>query len=106
VKVDVVLRTRKIGHCFPGGTGDAFDIWLELEGRDATGKLIYWSGAVEDDGRGVGSGPVERGAHFYKSYQLDGDGNPINKRNAWKAGNPLYTPLIQPGAADTAGPGT
>src|SRR6185312_15448569 len=30
VKVDVVVRTRKIGHFFPGGTVDAFDVWLEL----------------------------------------------------------------------------
>src|SRR5262249_31134950 len=31
VRVDVVVRTRKIGHFFPGGTVDAFDVWLELE---------------------------------------------------------------------------
>ena len=39
-RVDVVVRTRRIGHFFPGGTVDAFDIWLELEGRDANGKLV------------------------------------------------------------------
>ncbi len=32
-RVDVVVRTRKIGHFFPGGTLDSFDIWLELEGH-------------------------------------------------------------------------
>ena len=31
-RVDVVVRTRKIGHFFPGGTVDAFDVWLELQG--------------------------------------------------------------------------
>ncbi|MGH9783396.1 MAG: multiheme c-type cytochrome, partial [Terriglobia bacterium] len=98
VRVDVVVRTRRIGHFFPGGTVDAFDVWLELQGKDATGKLIYWSGAVEDEGRG----PVERGAHFYRSYQLDGDGNMINKRNAWQARSVLYVRLIPPGAADVA----
>ncbi|MBI3933587.1 MAG: tetratricopeptide repeat protein [Acidobacteria bacterium] len=98
VKVDVVVRTRKIGHFFPGGTVDAFDIWLELEGKDATGKVIYWSGMVEDDGKG----PVEKGAHFYRSYQLDGEGNMINKRNAWQARSVLYVRLIPPGAADVA----
>ena len=60
-RVDVVVRTRKIGHFFPGGTVDAFDIWLELEGRDASGKMIYWSGAVEDDGRG--RWPAPKGRH-------------------------------------------
>jgi tetratricopeptide (TPR) repeat protein/nitrate/TMAO reductase-like tetraheme cytochrome c subunit len=97
-RVDVVVRTRKIGHFFPGGTVDAFDVWLELEGRDATGKIIFWSGKIEDNGRG----PVEKGAHFYKSFQLDGDGNPINKRNAWAMRSLLYVRLIPPGAADVA----
>jgi tetratricopeptide (TPR) repeat protein len=97
-RVDVVVRTRKIGHFFPAGTVDAFDVWLELEGKDASGRVIFWSGRVEDDGRG----PVEPGAHFYKSYQLDGAGNPINKRNAWQARSVLYVRLIPPGAADVA----
>ena len=97
-KVDVVVRTRKIGHFFPGGTLDSFDIWLELQAKDADGKIIYWSGRVEDDGKG----PVEPGAHFYRAYQLDGEGNPINKRNAWQARSVLYVRAIQPGAADVA----
>jgi tetratricopeptide (TPR) repeat protein len=98
VRVDVVVRTRKIGHFFPGGTVDAFDVWLELQGRDAGGRVIYWSGRVEDGG----TGPVESGAHFYRSFLLDADGNHINKRNAWQARSALYVRLIPPGAADVA----
>jgi Flp pilus assembly protein TadD len=97
-RVDVVVRTRKLGHFFPGGTVDAFDVWLELQGKDADGKVIFWSGRVLDDGKG----PVEAGAHFYRSYQLDGEGNPINKRNAWQTRSVLYVHLIPPGAADVA----
>ncbi|MCL4795754.1 MAG: tetratricopeptide repeat protein [Bryobacteraceae bacterium] len=96
VRVDVVVRTRKIGHFFPGGTVDAFDVWLELVGRDAKGRTVFWSGRVEDEGRG----PVDPGAHFYRSLMLDGDGNPIDKRNAWQARSLLYVRLIPPGAAD------
>jgi tetratricopeptide (TPR) repeat protein len=98
VRVDVVVRTRAIGHFFPGGTVDAFDVWLELQGRDADGRVVFWSGRVEDGG----NGPVERGAHFYRAYQLDGEGNPIDKRNAWQARSVLYVRLIPPGAADVA----
>jgi tetratricopeptide (TPR) repeat protein len=98
VRIDVVVRTRKIGHFFPGGTVDAFDVWLELQAHDATGRMVFWSGQVEDDGRGA----VERGAHFYRSYLLDGAGNPIDKRNAWQARSLLYARLIPPGAADVA----
>jgi len=97
VKVDVVVRTRAIGHFFPGGTVDAFDVWLELQAKDAGGRVIFWSGMVEDGGKG----PVEAGAHRYQSYALDAKGNPIDKRNAWQARSVLYTRLIPPGAADT-----
>ena len=97
-RVDVVVRTRKIGHFFPGGTVDAFDVWLELQAKDADGRVIFWSGSVEDNGKG----PVEPGAHFYRSYQLDEQSNPIDKRNAWQARSLLYVRLIPPGAADVA----
>jgi tetratricopeptide (TPR) repeat protein len=43
---------------------------------------------------------VEAGAHFYRSFQLDGAGNPIDKRNAWQSRSLLYVRLIAPGAAD------
>jgi len=98
VRVDVVVRTRKIGHFFPGGTVDAFDVWLELTADDADGRRIFWSGMVEDGGRG----PVETSAHFYRAYLLDGAGNAINKRNAFQARSVLYVRLIPPGAADVA----
>jgi tetratricopeptide (TPR) repeat protein len=98
VLVDVVVRTRKVGHFFPGGTIDAFDVWLELKAEDDEGQTIFWSGKVEDDGKG----PVEKGAHFYRSLQIDSHGNFINKRNAWSTRSVVYVHLIPPGAADTA----
>ena len=97
VLVDVVVRTRKVGHFFPGGTVDAYDTWVELKGTDDTGQVVFWSGKVEDDGKG----PVDSGAHFYRSLQVDARGNPINKRNAWSTRSVVYTRLIPPGAADT-----
>ncbi len=97
VRVDVVVRTKKVGHFFPGGTVDAYDTWLELKGTDDKGQTIFWSGMVEDGGKG----PVEKGAHFYRSLQIDAHGNPINKRNAWATRAVVYVRLIPPGAADT-----
>ena len=96
-RVDVVVRTLKVGHFFPGGTVDAFDCWLELKATDDNEKVLFWSGMVEDNGRG----PVEPGAHFYRSLAIDAHGNPINKRNAWAARATVYAHLIPPGAADT-----
>ncbi len=97
VRVDVVVRTNKIGHFFPGGTVDAYDTWLELKATDDRGQTLFWSGKVEENGKG----PVEPGAHFYRSLQVDARGNPINKRNAWATRAVVYVRLIPPGAADT-----
>jgi tetratricopeptide (TPR) repeat protein len=95
--VDVVVRTRKVGHFFPGGTVDAFDVWVELEAIDDQGHVLLHSGAVAD----AGKGPVDPGAHFYRSQQLDAHGNVINKRNAWSTRSVAYVRLVPPGAADT-----
>src|ERR1700728_1216099 len=96
-RVDVVVRTRKLGHFFPGGTVDAYDCWLELKAVDDKGETFFWSGRAENDGKG----PVDPGAHFYRSLQIDAHGNPINKRNAWATRAAVYVRLIPPGAADT-----
>ena len=97
-RLDVVVRTRKMGHFFPGGTVDAFDCWLELSATDDKGRVIFWSGRAADEGKG----PVDPGAHFYRSLLIDSHANPINKRNAWAARATVYVHLIPPGAADTA----
>jgi len=95
VRLEVVVRTRKMGHFFPGGTVDAFDVWVELEARDSRGRTLLHSGGLEP------SGAVEPGAHRYRSLLLDEHGNPIDKRNAWAARSVAYVRLIPPGAADT-----
>jgi tetratricopeptide (TPR) repeat protein len=97
LRLEVVVRTRKVGHFFPGGTVDAFDVWVEVEAVDSNGKTIFHSGQALDDGKG----PVEPGAHMYRSLQLDDQGNWINKRNAWMTRSVAYVRLIPPGAADT-----
>ena len=97
VRVEVVVRTKRVGHFFPGGTVDAYDTWLELKAVDEKGQVVFWSGEVADDGKG----PVEKGAHFYRSLQVDAHGNPIDKRNAWATRAVVYVRLIPPGAADT-----
>lgn len=97
MRFEVVVRTRKVGHFFPGGTVDAFDVWVELQAVDENGKVLFWSGSVADDGKG----PVDKGAHMYRSLLLDEHGNVINKRNAWAARSVAYVRLIPPGAADT-----
>ncbi len=94
-RVDVVVRTRGVGHFFPGGTVDAYDCWLELRAEDEHGRMVFWSGAADEQS------PVEPGAHFYRALLIDARGNPINKRNAWANRATVYVRLIPPGAAET-----
>ena len=96
VRLEVVARTRKVCHFFPGGTVDAFDVWVDVEAVDDRGRVLLRSGALEH-----GTGAVDPAAHFYRSLQLDGHGNRINKRNAWATRSLAYVRLIPPGAADT-----
>ena len=98
-RIDVVVRTRGVGHRFPTGTIDAFDIWLEVKATDENGEIVFWNGRIAAPD---GNGPVDPSAHFYRAYMLDAHGNLINKRNAWAARTVLYSNTIPPGAADTA----
>jgi tetratricopeptide (TPR) repeat protein len=94
MRVDVVVRTRGVGHFFPGGTVDAFDVWLELKATDDTGRTLFWSGMADEHS------PVEPGAAFYRSLMVDARGNPIDKRNAFHSRAVVYVKLIPPGAGD------
>ena len=96
--IEVVVRTRGVGHQFPAGTIDAFDIWLEVKATDENGKIVFWNGRIAAPD---GNGPVDPKAHFYRGYMLDAHGNLINKRNAWAMRTVLYSRTIPPGAADT-----
>lgn len=94
-RFDVVERTLRLGHFFPGGTIDAFDVWLEFKALDGRGRPFFWSGFVKPNGQ------IDPSAHFYRSLLVDEHGHVINKRNAWAARAAVVVRLIPPGAADT-----
>ena len=95
--MDVVVRTRKVGHFFPGGTVDAFDCWLELYAMDE--KVTRFSGA--DARKMMAAGLSSRAHIFIIRCRSMRTAIPINKRNAWATRATVYVHLIPPGAADT-----
>ena len=70
--------------------------WNSRRSMTRAGDLLH-SGPAADDGKG----PVDPGAHFYRSLQLDEHGNPINKRNAWATRSVVLRAADPAGAADT-----
>lgn len=96
VTFDVVVRNLGVGHTFPGGTNDSNEGWLEFTVRDETGQVIASSGSLLDDRT------VDRAAHVYRSVMLDGEGNPILRRNTQDAHVTVFANVIDPGTADLA----
>ncbi len=94
IRFEVVVRTRNIGHAFPGGTIDSNEPWLEINGVDENGTLIFSSGKLQEDNR------VEPSAHFFRGVLLDSDGEFILKRNPHEWRTTLYNTSIPPGSAD------
>ena len=96
VTFDVVVRNLGVGHTFPGGTNDSNEGWLEFTIRDEEGRVIAQSGSLLDDRT------LDPAAHVYKSVMLDGEGNPILRRNTQDAHVTVFANVINPGTADLA----
>ncbi len=97
-RVDVVVRTRKIGHFFPGGTVDAFDIWLELQGKRRR-RHASSSGAAQVERRWQGR-RSKRARTSTARYQLDGTAIRSTSATRGRRAACCTSRLIPPGAAD------
>ncbi len=95
VNVELVVRTRGVGHQFTGGTTDSNMTWLEVTLLDASGTSLLMSGGMREDRF------VDQEAHAYRGLFLDAAGQEIDKRNGWDRRTPVYVRFIPPGAADT-----
>lgn len=73
--IDVVLRARRVGHRFPGGTMDSNEVWVEVEAHDGAGRLLGRSGGLDGEGR------LDEAAHLVRVQPVDGAGDPIARRD-------------------------
>jgi tetratricopeptide (TPR) repeat protein len=92
VTVEVVVRTRTVGHPFTNGTADSNETWVAFAGRDGSRSLIE-SGSLGPDGR------LDEAADRLSQLVLDGDGKPMDRRQPPDIHVPLYSNGIGPGAA-------
>ena len=94
VTVDVVVSNRNVGHSFPPEQRDIYEAWLEFEARDAAGRVVFHSGAVEPDGT------LEPSAHAYRTIPIDSAGNPITRHDIWNTRVGAFDRNIPAGRSD------
>ncbi len=77
--VELRINTTNVGieHHFPAAPLDLIDVWLEVELRDASGRALLASGAVDERGY------VDPSAHRLGGYVLDEHGKPLAYHRIW-----------------------
>ncbi|HEX2569167.1 MAG TPA: tetratricopeptide repeat protein [Polyangia bacterium] len=88
--VDLVLRSRGIGHRFPGGTMDSNEVWLEVEALDAAGQVIGKSGGRD------ASGALLPDTHLVRVQAVDGEGHPLLRRDPQHMRGVVYDNALGP----------
>lgn len=89
--VDVLLRSRGVGHRFPGGTMDSNEAWVDVRAYDRDGTLLAESGELD------GRGELGREAHLVRAQQVDGDGVPLSRRDVQHARGVVHDTALDPG---------
>ncbi|MBB3063168.1 multiheme c-type cytochrome [Microbulbifer rhizosphaerae] len=96
VTLKVLVNNIGVGHEFPGGTIDLNQAWVELLVRDATGKAVYSSGTLSEDGY------LDQDAHIYRSIPVDRHGKQVWTHELFNMVGETYKNVIAPGGSDIA----
>jgi tetratricopeptide (TPR) repeat protein len=92
VDVEVVVRTRGVGHPYTNGTADSNETWISLEASSATGRF-FASGVLDSAGR------LDPAADRLSMLVIDEDGEHMDRRQPQDIRFPLYNNGIGPGAS-------
>lgn len=90
--VEVVVRTRGVGHPYTNGTADSNETWVSLEGEGSGGRF-FRSGVLDEKGR------LDPACDRLDVYLIDHDGGHMDRRQPQDIHAPLYNNGIGPGAA-------
>ncbi|KAA0255378.1 tetratricopeptide repeat protein [Acidobacteria bacterium ACD] len=94
VDVEVVVRTRTLGHPFTQGTADSNEAWVAFSAANGERKLME-SGTLDADGR------LDPAADRLAQLVVAHDGTHMDRRQPQDIRVPLYNNQIPPGAART-----
>ena len=90
--VEVVVRTRGVGHPYTNGTADSNETWVSLEAEGGARKF-FRSGVLDEAGR------LDAGADRLSTLVIDENGESMDRRQPQDIRVPLYNNGIGPGAA-------
>ncbi len=90
--LEVVVRTRGVGHPYTNGTSDSNETWVSVEGAAAKDKF-FRSGVLDEHGR------LDPAADTLSLLAIDHDGGHMDRRQPQDIHVPLYNNGIGPGAA-------
>ncbi|MEZ5461080.1 multiheme c-type cytochrome [Dokdonella sp.] len=92
VIVEVVVRTRRLGHPYTNGTADSNETWVSFNAKNADRTLME-SGSLATDGR------LDQSADRLSQLILDRDSKLMDRRQPADIHATLYNNFIPPGAA-------
>jgi hypothetical protein len=90
--VEVVVRTRGVGHPYTNGTADSNETWVSFAGK-AAGRPFFESGVLDASDR------LDPAADRLSAYLVDHDGRYMDRRQPQEIHTTLYSNQIGPGAA-------
>lgn len=94
ITADLVLQNSRIGHSLVPEQRDFYQSWVEFDVRDAAGKEIYHSGALNRRGF------LDPDAHTYTNRLVTAAGNLVDLHQVWETTIKGYDNTIMPGRSD------
>jgi len=92
VNVEVVVRTRTLGHPYTNGTADSNESWVEFHADDGPRPIVA-SGTLDANGR------LDPAADKLSQLVIAHDGSAMDRRQPQDIHAPLFNNFIPPGAA-------
>jgi tetratricopeptide (TPR) repeat protein len=94
VDVEVVVRTRTLGHPYTNGTADSNETWVAFAAKNGE-KTLMASGTLDENLR------LDPAADKLSQLVIAHDGQPMDRRQPQDIHVPLFNNFIPPGAART-----
>ena len=93
-ELDVILRSKGVGHRFPSGTMDSNEVWIEVRALDDKGAVVGQSGVLRTSG---GVATLDKEAHLVRAQMVDANGKPLLTRDVQHARGVVYDNALNPG---------